>query len=67
MADKESLFVAVTPLERLFGVFIFTAAVSVSKGGVGAIAPCLLWSVGNWKQSQQYSGVALRWLPELFL
>lgn len=53
MADKESLFVAVTPLERLFGgqrggSFIFTVAVSVSVSRVGAIASCLLYSVGNW-------------------
>lgn len=72
MADKENLFVAVTSLERLLGggggggVFIFTAAVSVSRDGMGAIAPRLLQSVGDWERSQQYNGVALTWLPESF-
>lgn len=64
MADKESLFVAVTSLERLFGgVFIFTLAVSVSRGVVGAIASCLLHSVGNWEPAEWGVG-RLRWLPE---
>lgn len=55
MADKESLFVALTSLERLFGggdVLTFTDAVSVSRSGVGAIASCLLYSVGNWEPAE---------------